>query len=238
MKKDRLFAKPVEKKFEFDESVAAVFDDMIDRSVPFYRENLELIVRLLQMRLKPGMRVVDLGCSTGALLIETARRIGKEVTLTGIDNAPAMIEMARKKAAALECDVTFLCADLMEADFGPCDVVVANYTLQFIRPLVRQQAVKKIYDALEPGGIFICSEKVLMQNRWLDKAIIEIYHDYKKHKGYSETEIMRKREALENVLIPYTIEENRKMFLNAGFDRVDTVFQWANFVTFVVTKRS
>ncbi len=237
MKTDRLFTQPIDKQFEFDEKVAAVFDDMIDRSVPFYKENLELIVKLLQKRLKPGMRVVDLGCSTGALLIETASRVGAEVEWIGIDNAPAMIETARKKAAALECPIEFLCADLMEADFGPSDVVIANYTLQFIRPLVRQQAVEKIYTSLKPGGLFICSEKILMEDKWLDRAIIEIYYDYKKSKGYSETEIMRKREALENVLIPYTIEENKKMFQEVGFECVDTLFQWANFVTYIVTKR-
>ena len=237
MKKDNLFNEPIDKQFEFDDKVAAVFDDMIDRSVPFYKENLELIVKLLQKRLKPGMRLVDLGCSTGALLIQTARRVSPGVELIGIDNAPAMIETAKKKAAAMECGIDFRCVDLMAYDFGPCDIVVANYTLQFIRPLIRHKAVQKIYDALKPGGLFICSEKVLMEDKWLDRAIIEIYYDYKKSKGYSETQIMRKREALENVLIPYTIQENRKMFLESGFKSVDTVFQWANFAAFVAAKR-
>ncbi len=234
MKKDNLFNEPIDKKFEFDEKVAAVFDDMIDRSVPFYKENLDLIVKLLQRRLEPGMRVVDLGCSTGALLIEAAGKVGEGVEYIGIDNAPAMIEMARRKAEAMESDVRFLCADILEADFGPCDVVVANYTLQFIRPPIRLDAVKKIAAALKPGGLFLCSEKILMNDKWLDRAIIEIYYDYKKSKGYSETEIARKREALENVLIPYTIEENRTMFMKAGFSGVDTLFQWGNFATFAV----
>ncbi|WP_201353543.1 carboxy-S-adenosyl-L-methionine synthase CmoA [Hydrogenimonas urashimensis] len=235
--KDRLFEKPLEKQFEFDEEVAAVFDDMIERSVPFYRQNLDLIVTLLLRFLKPGMRVVDLGSSTGLLLIELARRCGVEVEFIGIDNAPAMVELARKKSRALEADVTFLCEDLMRYDFGGADVVVANYTLQFIRPAVRGKTVQKIYDALKEGGLFVCSEKVLMEDKWLNKQIIDIYYDYKKGQGYSETEIMRKREALENVLIPYTIEENRSMMKEAGFSAVDTLFQWGNFATMVARKR-
>jgi tRNA (cmo5U34)-methyltransferase len=234
--KDRLFETPVEKKFEFDEKVAAVFDDMIERSVPFYRHNMELIVEILLRRLRPGMKVVDLGASTGSLLIELARRFGGEAEFLGIDNAEAMVALARKKAEALEAPARFLCDDILTADFSGAHIVVANYTLQFVRPLERSRLVKKIFDALAPGGLFVCSEKVLMENKWLDKQIVDIYHDYKKRQGYSETEIMQKREALENVLVPYTLAENRKMMTEAGFESVDTIFQWGNFATMVAAK--
>ena len=230
--KDRVFEEPLEKKFEFDERVAAVFDDMIERSVPFYRHNMELIVRIVCRKLEKGGRCIDLGCSTGALVIEVAKRCPKGAEVLGIDNAPAMIERARKKAQAYEAEVSFLCEDILDYDFGETDVVTANYTLQFIRPVVRPKLVERIRKALKPDGIFLFSEKVLMKNRWLDKQIVDIYHDYKRSRGYSETEIARKREALENVLVPYTIEENVQMLREAGFETVDTIFQWGNFVTF------
>jgi len=234
--KDNIFEKPIEKQFEFDEQVAAVFDDMIERSVPFYRQNIELIIDLLLRRIRKGMRIVDLGSSTGSMLIELARRCNKEVTFTGIDNAPAMVELARKKAQAFDVKVDFICEDIMKYDFSSADIVLANYTLQFIRPIIRTDAVQKIYDSLKPGGLFICSEKILMQNSWLNKQIIDIYYDYKQQQGYSKSEIMQKREALENVLIPYTIEENRLMFKSCGFKSIDTFFQWGNFVTIAAFK--
>ncbi|MCB4760161.1 MAG: carboxy-S-adenosyl-L-methionine synthase CmoA, partial [Sulfurovum sp.] len=65
---------------------------------------------------------------------------------------------------------------------------------------------------------------------------IDIYYAYKKEQGYSEYEIARKREALENVLIPFTLKENIQMCKEAGFSKIETIFQWANFVTFVVKK--
>jgi len=230
-KRDNIFEKPIEKQFEFDEQVAAVFDDMIERSVPFYRQNIELIVDLLLRRIQNGMRIVDLGSSTGSMLIELARRCSKEVTFTGIDNAPAMVELARKKAEAFDVKVDFVCEDIMKYNFSGADIILSNYTLQLIRPIIRTDAVKKIYDSLNHGGLFICSEKILMQNSWLNKQIIDIYYDYKQRQGYSKSEIMQKREALENVLIPYTIEENRLMFKSCGFESVDTFFQWGNFAT-------
>jgi len=231
VKKDRLFEKPPEKQFEFDAKVAAVFDDMIERSVPFYRENMELVVSLLLRRIRPGMRIVDLGSSTGSLLIEIARRCGDEVELIGVDSAEAMVALAAKKAEAFGVDVRFVCDDLMRFDFSEADIIVANYTLQFIRPPVRAEAVAKIAGSLKENGMFLCSEKVLMEDAWLNRQVIDIYHGYKQRQGYSKTEIMQKREALENVLIPYTIEENRKMLRESGFGKVDTIFQWGNFVT-------
>ncbi|WP_353662960.1 carboxy-S-adenosyl-L-methionine synthase CmoA [Hydrogenimonas sp. SS33] len=234
---DRLFREPVEKKFEFDERVAAVFDDMIERSVPFYRQNLELITEIVCRKLPRGGRLLDLGCSTGGLLIEIANRCGVSARLVGIDSASAMVARARKKAQAYGAGVDFVCADLMEHDLGQADIVVANYTLQFIRPVRRPKAVRRIYEALKEGGLFIFSEKILMHDKWLDKQMIDIYYDYKKRRGYSETEIARKREALENVLVPYTVSENISMVKEAGFSTVDTVFQWGNFATFAAHKK-
>jgi tRNA (cmo5U34)-methyltransferase len=100
----------------------------------------------------------------------------------------------------------------------------------------RLELMKKIFDGLNDEGIFIFSEKVVFENKILDKQMIDIYYDYKKEQGYSEYEIAQKREALENVLIPFTMKENIQMCKDAGFTKVETVFQWANFVTFVVKK--
>jgi len=96
--------------------------------------------------------------------------------------------------------------------------------------------MKKLFDGLKDEGMFIFSEKVVFEDKVLDKQMIDIYYDYKKEQGYSEYEIAQKREALENVLIPFTIKENIQMCKDAGFSKIETVFQWANFVTFVVKK--
>jgi tRNA (cmo5U34)-methyltransferase len=98
------------------------------------------------------------------------------------------------------------------------------------------ELVKRLYDGLKEGGVFIFSEKVVFEDKKLDKELIDIYYAYKKEQGYSSYEIAQKREALENILIPFTIKENIQMCLDAGFKQIDTVFQWANFVTFVAKK--
>ncbi|EMF2926789.1 carboxy-S-adenosyl-L-methionine synthase CmoA, partial [Campylobacter coli] len=54
--------------------------------------------------------------------------------------------------------------------------------------------------------------------------------------GYSKIEIAAKREALENVLIPYSEKENLDMLKNAGFEKIESVFKWVNFETFIAFK--
>lgn len=120
--------------------------------------------------------------------------------------------------------------------FFQSDVFVANYTLQFIRPPKRQELVNEIYKNLNKGGIFIMSEKILYEDAFLSKNMIELYADYKERQGYSKIEIAAKREALENVLIPYSEKENLDMLKNAGFEKIESVFKWVNFETFIAFK--
>ncbi len=233
--KDKVFNKPIVKQFEFDEEVASVFDDMLNRSVPFYKENLHLQIDILKNFLKENDKVIDLGSSTGTFLIELAKKKSK-LTLIGIDNSTAMINRAKNKAKAFGVNVEFINDDFLNYDFSGSKAVIANYTVQFIRPLRREKLIKKIYDSLNENGIFLMSEKLITEHKKLNKIMIDIYYEYKKKMGYSEYEIAQKREALENVLIPYTMQENIEMLKNAGFKDIEVIFRWNNFATFIAFK--
>ena len=236
MDKDKVFTKPIAKKFEFDEAVASVFDDMLSRSVPFYDEVRKLVIALILAEQKEGMKVLDLGSSTAKFLLDLHAKKSVPMQLKGLDNSSAMIERAKQKCQAFGAEISLELADMLTYDYNDEDVIVANYTLQFIRPMQRIELIKRLYEGLNEEGVFIFSEKVVFEDKKLDKQMIDIYYEYKKRQGYSEYEIAQKREALENVLIPFTIEENIRMCKDAGFTRVDTIFQWANFVTFVAKK--
>ena len=233
---DKVFTKPIKKQFEFDEEVAAVFDDMLERSVPFYKESQKITEFFALKHLIEGSIMYDLGSSTASLLINISKKIECSARLVGLDNSEAMLEQARKKCAALGAKVELINANILEYNYEKADLFVSNYTLQFIRPLVREELVKKIADSLSKDGIFIFSEKVISHHSKLNKDLIECYYDFKKEQGYSEYEIMQKREALENVLVPYSEDENIKMAKNCGFSHCEVVFRWANFATFIAIK--
>ncbi len=233
---DKVFSKPIKKQFEFDEEVAAVFDDMLQRSVPFYAESQKITEFFALKHIGSGGVLYDLGCSTATLLLNIQRKLKSDAALIGLDNSEAMLEQARRKCEAYGADIDVINADILEYDYKEADVFISNYTLQFIRPLVREELIKKISASLKKDGVFIFSEKVISHDSKLNKDLIECYYDFKKEQGYSEYEIMQKREALENVLVPYSEEENIKMALNCGFKHCEVIFRWANFATFIAIK--
>ena len=233
---DKVFTKAITKQFEFDEEVASVFDDMLERSVPFYKEVIGLTCKIICLHVKQNARIVDLGCSTANTLLSLYKLSNKSYSLLGVDNAEAMLRLARQKIHAYGAKIDLMEADITEVSLQNYDAIIANYMLQFIRPLQRQAFVQKLYDALEPNGLFIFSEKIVFEDKVLNKQMIDVYYDFKRAQGYSDFEIAQKREALENVLIPYTEEENKAMLKNAGFETVETVFKWGNFATFLAKK--
>lgn len=235
MVRDEVFKTAINKQFEFDESVASVFDDMVFRSVPFYKQTQELIISFLTKRLDKGARVVDLGCSTATTLLELYK-LRSDLELLGIDNSLAMLERAKNRATGYGAKIELIDADILEYDYNKADAVMLNYTLQFIRPIKRDEFVKKIFDSLSSDGIFVFSEKLIYDDKRLALDMINIYEEYKQSQGYSKFEIAQKRQALENILIPYSENENKELCLNSGFKSVETIFKWANFATFVAFK--
>jgi len=234
---DKVFTRPITKQFEFDEDVAAVFDDMLERSIPFYKEVITLICNIICSHTKVDAKVVDLGCSTANTLLSLYKKSHKTYHLKGVDNATAMLHLARQKAYAYGAKIELVEEDITQVILENEDVIIANYMLQFIRPLQRASFVQKIYDGLNEDGLFIFSEKIVFEDKVLNKQMIDLYYDFKRTQGYSDFEIAQKREALENVLIPYTEEENRAMLRSVGFQTIETIFKWGNFATFIAKKK-
>lgn len=230
--------------FCFDRRVARAFDDMIARSVPYYHEiqrmQAELVVDLLP---EEASLTCDLGCSTGTSidLIANHQRCPTSARFHGIDNSPHMLDQARAKLAVRirTGQVSLLEANLDAClELPSCDVVLMNWTLQFVRPIERERLIRRIHSALCPGGALFLSEKVLVSDGLLNRLYIEHYLGYKASRsGYSDKEIQNKREALENVLVPYRIDENYALLERCGFNATDTYFRWFNFACMIALKR-
>ena len=241
MNKDKLFKSGIiPEDFTFNDKVAEVFDDMLNRSVPYYSGVIDAIAQLIRHQAQKKHTNYDLGCSTGTTLIELARRLpDMNCQFVGIDNAPAMVNKARLKAEMFSKSnaIQFIEDDIITAKLDNAGAILCNYTLQFIRPMTRLQFVHKLYDSLPPGGMCIVSEKIISHDKKLNREFINIYHQFKRQQGYSELEIAAKREALENVLVPFSKEENIDLLRQAGFQSVETFFQWFNFASFVALKQ-
>lgn len=244
MDRDQVFTSDNDRgsDFEFNEEVAKVFDDMLTRSVPFYLEQQNLIKTIGKEFYIPGTKIIDLGCSTGTTLINLAKNISAADHLVGFDNSEPMLEKARANtelaevSERIELSYADLNDDLSKIDFSNASIVTMCWTLQFIRPLKRDSLIRKIYENMADGGILLVTEKVLTNDSHMNRFFIDFYYDFKRNNGYTEDEIVRKREALENVLIPYRFDENFELFRRNGFAIVETFFQWFNFAGFLCVK--
>lgn len=245
-KKDKVYNIPLKSipPFTFNEKVAHVFDDMAERSIPFYKEVQKMITDLTLTFFQEGSKIYDLGCSTAttsALVYQGLMDLGVEdFYIKGIDSSKAMCEEAQMKLDSLGATkdhVSITNGDFLSEDIHDASVVIMNYTLQFIDPLHRETIIQKIYDGLRHNGILLVSDKLLQTNTDISRTFIDKYYNMKRLNGYSELEISQKREALDNVLIPYSLEEETELFKSCGFKGVDAFFSWYNFTSFICIKK-
>ncbi len=241
MSKDEIFKDnvPAVADFVFGEKIASVFDDMLERSIPFYQEIQRMIVEMAVDFAVEGTNVYDLGCSTGTTLINIGENISRKVKFIGIDSSQDMLARCKqtlsKRRFAGEYEL--ICSDLNHGvAVENASVVLMVLTLQFIRPLKRDKVISDIVRGLNENGCLILVEKVLGEDSLFNRLFIKYYYDMKKRNGYSELEISQKREALENVLIPYKLLENRELLLKEGFRYCDVFFKWYNFCGMVAVK--
>jgi len=238
---DQVFREEIKKPsdFKFGATVANAFDDMVERSVPFYSEIQRMIIELAIEHALPNTNVIDLGCSTGTTMIGLNPYIADNIKFIGIDDSAEMLNKCEVKLQQedFKREYELVQADLHEGvKIENASVVILCLTLQFVRPIFREKLLKRIFDGLVPGGVLIISEKILAEDSLFNRNFITYYYDYKRRNQYSEMEISQKREALENVLIPYKLSENFKMLREAGFPHTETFFKWYNFSGFIAIK--
>jgi len=239
--KDNLFSEDNSPNpFEFNETVAVCFDDMVRRSVPLYNESIRLQCELASKFYQENSRIYDLGCSNGNFGISLLEKMSdKHFLMTAADNSRHMTDIYSKRLDTRNNKdrIELLTKDINDIVPENASVVVMNLTLQFIEKEKRNALIQKIYENLLPGGIFLLTEKVLSTSKMFENAQTDIYYDFKKENGYSELEINKKREALDNVLVPETSLEHINRLKNAGFSFIDVYLKWFQFTSFIAGKK-
>lgn len=238
---DRLYANHREDitGFRFDESVVAVFPDMIKRSVPGYSTIIHMIGQFAERYAQSGTRLYDLGCSLGAATLAMRHRITTaDARIIAVDNSAAMTEHCRNLLAADsgETPVDLICANIQDVAVTNASVCVLNFTLQFIPLEDRATVLERIAQGMVSGGVLILSEKIAFEDAEHQQLMTELHHNFKRANGYSDMEIAQKRSALENVLIPEILKTHQQRLLKAGFRSVDCWFQCFNFASIIAFK--
>jgi len=227
-----------EKPFRFNDDVAKVFPDMLQRSIPGYAATIEAIGALAARYVRENTNCYDLGCSLGAATIAMRQGIRRPgCRITGVDTAPAMIERCREVVAEDDrqsspgTSVELIQGDIRDVGMENSSMVVLNYTLQFLPMGDRDNLMRSIYDGLNDGGLLVLSEKVIDENDEMEQLLVDLHHE-----DYSALEVSRKRAALENVLTPETVATHRARLAAAGFSHTAVWLRYFNFVSIVAIR--
>lgn len=239
--KDLIYASKQDKveKFVFDEDVAGVFEDMIQRSVPGYTALNQLLPIVANQFIQEGSNVYDLGCSLGEASISIAYAANCiNIQIHAVDNSAAMIKQlqVRLKSLNLKLPIQLIHDDVAAVDIINGSFAVLNYTLQFIDRSQRDMLINKICTGLNKNGALLLSEKITYQDVNEEALMQQLHENFKRQNDYSEMEISQKREALENVLIRDTHEQHIERLQKAGFSKISVLTKYLNFVSYLAIK--
>jgi tRNA (cmo5U34)-methyltransferase len=226
-------------KWEFDDSVTDIFEDMLRRSIPQYNVMRQSVLDICVKYAKAGKNIIDLGCSRGDVVSELITLLGTDYCYVGCDISEPMLAVCRERFKAYGNDVVRIEKIDLRTDYPqtpPACVVLSVLTLQFTPIEYRQRIIKQIYESLLPGGAFLLVEKVLGDTSDLNDLMVDKYYSLKSVNGYSDYEIERKRLSLEGVLVPVTARWNRGLLKNAGFKQIDCFWRWMNFGGWIAVK--
>jgi len=226
--------------FRFNENVARVFPDMLQRSIPGYAASIDAIGALAARYVRPGTNCYDLGCSLGAATLAMRQGIAEPCCrVVAVDSAPAMVERCRNIVAeddqlnGPETQVDIVEGDIRDIEFTNASMIVLNYTLQFVDPRERDDLMARIHAGLNEGGLLVLSEKVVDEDAHMEGLLVDLHHEHKRRNHYSALEVARKRAALENVLVPETVQTHHERLRRAGFSRSAVWLRYFNFVSMI-----
>ncbi len=239
--KDQLYAAKQDKvdDFVFDENVATVFADMIQRSVPGYVALNQLLPTVANSFIRPGTNVYDLGCSLGEATLAIANAIQyDDVKIIAVDNSQAMIQQLEERITASDLKIFIkpICSDVVENNIENASFVVLNYTLQFIDWAQRDELIARVYSGLQEDGALLLAEKIIYEDAEEEALMQQLHENFKRDNDYSDLEISQKREALENVLVRDTHEQHIKRLYQAGFSKIFILAKYLNFISYVAVK--
>jgi len=225
--------------WKFDEEVTSAFEDMLERSIPQYDVMRDAVFEIGSNFVTSRTDVVDLGCSRGNALEPFVRRFGAHNRFVGVEISEPMRAAATDRFKGyISCGVVEVRSMDLREEYPPvrASLTLSVFTLQFVPIEHRQRVVQDVYDHTLPGGAFVLVEKVLGRSAHVDRLLVDRYYALKAANGYSQEAILRKRLALEGVLVPVTAKWNEDLLHLAGFSQVDCFWRWMNFAAWLAIK--
>lgn len=232
--------------WKFDEKVGECFDDMVERSIPLYRETLDLLARMALTHIGAGRigTILDLGCSNGnaiARILEVADADAQRgrLRVVGVDREQHMLDRCRSRHGET---IELIQHDLSEplpyriTALKP-DCVFLLWTAQFVPLEHRARLFREIREVINPTGALFVAEKLRGQTSRFQSAIDRQYRDFKvRSGGYTRDAVNAKAKSLEGVLVSLSAPEQKQFMQNEGWS-VEEVTRYLGFASYYLLPR-
>jgi tRNA (cmo5U34)-methyltransferase len=214
--------------WSFGGTTPQTFEQHVLRSVPQYENGHKIVLQLSDFFVTTDSVCYEIGTSTGKLIRALATRHNGKGRWIGIDIEPSMIEFAAQTPTSSNesnSGIQYELADACDYEYQPCDLVVAYYTIQFVRPRARQSLIDTLFRSLNWGGALVMFEKVRAPDARFQDICASLYQDFKLDNDFSPEEIIAKSSSLRGVLEPFSSQANVDLLRRAGFVDIMSVFK-------------
>jgi ubiquinone/menaquinone biosynthesis C-methylase UbiE len=167
--------------------------------------------------IQSGENVLDVGCGTGGVTIPAKLRVGKNGGVAGIDPAPEMIAVARRKAsqAGLEIDFRVGVIESLAFPNGTFDAVTSSLMMHHLPDHVQVKGLAEIWRVLKPGGRLLIADMMRPSPSFLKRFFtsLVLHHGHGSQFGIEDLPELLQEAGFEE------IEQLEDRFLTIGFVR-------------------
>lgn len=177
MKKNE-FKKAEQTEKEYEQQMAHRYNnDYLEP--PIMQEHASAFVKYVSQNVKPGDRVLDLGCASATLWGHFKKLLPDDITLVGVDLSPEMLNQARVQFPEGDFrEGSFLDIPSKDAEF---DVVIVSSAFHHINDLLLPDSLKEISRVMDEHGILIGREPLLTgrlgdRGGWFSGLLMSLRH--------------------------------------------------------------
>ncbi|GIN97868.1 SAM-dependent methyltransferase [Siminovitchia terrae] len=212
---------------------ALQYDNQRRKLIPCFEDFYSVPVSIIETD-KETPKILDIGAGTG-LFASFVKEKYPKAKITLIDISENMLEKARSRFKEEE-NIAYINADYSEYKFEEqFDVIVSSLSIHHLTDEEKKKLFNHVYNLLTPKGIFVNADQVLGHTRFIDSMYKNDWNNKIAMSGLTDSEIQaaHERTKLDQMA---TLDHQIKWLSDIGFQDVDCVYKYFNFVVMFARK--